>query len=182
MTLMGFEPTTHWLWAASATHWAMAKGHYITQQFKHLRFTYLVVTSHVMYDQLAIIFWGVCNDGPSPLPLNDNLWALCTVQWNNLYIHWKSRNVMKAGAIHSYQVGLSTSLGAPIGLEVKWTRDLSWWRVFTKVLGPLSDSTWVFPSFFSETHLYYSPYYYGFELEHLSTSRLLLYIHLLLFR
>ena len=48
---------------------------------------------------------------------------------------------MKAGAIHSYQIGLSTSLGAPIGLEVKWTRDLSWWRVFTKVLGPLSDST-----------------------------------------
>ena len=63
---------------------------------------------------------------------------------------------MKAGAIHSYQIGLSTSLGAPIGLEVKWTRNLSWWRVFTKVLGPLSDSILVFPSFFSETHLYYS--------------------------
>jgi len=53
----------------------------------------------------------------------------------------KDQNVMKAGAEHRYQLGLSTSLGNPVGVEVKWTRDVSWWNVVTKACGAFGFCT-----------------------------------------
>lgn len=43
------------------------------------------------------------------------------------------RNVLKAGATHSYVVAFPKTMGHPTSMEIVWTRDLSWWRVITKV-------------------------------------------------
>ncbi|XP_067933200.1 pancreatic lipase-related protein 2-like [Watersipora subatra] len=42
---------------------------------------------------------------------------------------------LKAGKTYTYQVGLSTELGKPVGLQVVWTRNLSWWKVISKACG-----------------------------------------------
>ncbi|KAF6020902.1 hypothetical protein EB796_020817 [Bugula neritina] len=47
----------------------------------------------------------------------------------------REKNVLKAGATHSYVVAFPKTMGHPTSMEIVWTRDLSWWRVITKACG-----------------------------------------------
>jgi len=40
---------------------------------------------------------------------------------------------IKPGEKRAFQIGIDSSVGRVVGLQVKWTYDITWWRVVTKV-------------------------------------------------